>query len=385
MSYAQRHGQNRPQQQLHVRRHKHTQSEVHGPRQHGSDSLPHLTAGLVAERRRQDSEKQRATDFLLGPRAQELRRMASTRSYRQGEVASTDGRNDLRNELRRRATSDPKTPSKVVKSPIENALDKAYEKKLARIGSVTQKDVDRMKVRSAEAEEELRSRLDYLVQMSMDITRRLDYTYYSLLERIGSLVSTIHSFQSLSTQSRALVEGFEKEAEHLDTDIKRKIGRFRDGFEEREARIAELEQRGTKAGNKAVQLGKRLESARIIVEDWEKRESGAMRARARMWRGTWFACGVVLLVIITLVLWKEGSSGADAVKAGLSIPEMGDLNQSLRIDGEVLREKKIPEHVQSILHGIETRRSQSTWTLPASVPVETAEDDDKRLRALDEL
>src|SRR4051794_6320864 len=71
VSYAQRHGQNRPQQQLHVRRHKHTQSEVHGPRQHGSDSLPHLTTGLVAERKRQDSEKQRATDFLLGPRAQE--------------------------------------------------------------------------------------------------------------------------------------------------------------------------------------------------------------------------------------------------------------------------------------------------------------------------
>jgi hypothetical protein len=311
--------------------------------------------------------------------------MASTRSYRQGEVASTDGRNDSRNELRRRATSDPKTPSKVVKSPIETALDRAYEKKLARIGSVTQKDVDRMKVRSAEAEEELRSRLDYLVQRSTDITRGLDYTYYSLLERIGSLVSTIHSFQSLSTQSRALVEGFEKEAEHLDTDIKRKIGRFRDGFEEREARVAELEQRGTKAGNKAVQLGKRLESARIIVEDWEKRESEAMRARTRMWRGTWLACGVVLLVITTLVLWKEWSSGADAVKAGLGIPEMGNLNQSLKIDGEVLREKKIPEHVQSILHGIETRRSRSTWTLPALVPVETAEDDDKRLRALDEL
>jgi hypothetical protein len=55
------------------------------------------------------------------------------------------------------------------------------------------------------------------------------------------------------------------------------------------------------------------------------------------------------------------------------------------VDGEVLREKKIPEHVQSILHGIETRRSRSTWTLPAHVPVETAGDDDERLRALDEL
>ena len=138
VSYAQRHGQNRSQQQPHVRRHKHTQSDVHGSRRHGSDGLPHLTAGLIAERKRQDAEKQRASDFLLGPRAQELRRMASTRSNRQGEVASTDGRNDSRNELRRRATSDPKTPPKADKTLIEDALDRAYEKKLARIRSITQ-------------------------------------------------------------------------------------------------------------------------------------------------------------------------------------------------------------------------------------------------------
>jgi hypothetical protein len=219
------------------------------------------------------------------------------------------------------------------------------------------------------------------------MTRRLDYTYYSLLERIGSLVSTIHSFQSLATQSRVLVEGFEKEAEHLDTDIKRRIGKFRDGFDERESRVADLEQRGTKAGNKAVQLGKRLEIARIIVEDWQKKESEAVRARARMWKRIWCTCIGVLGFIMMLVVWKEWSSGADAVRAGLGAPQRGSLNKTLMIDADVLREKQIPEDVKSILVGIETRRSNrgSTWTLPALVPVQTAEDDDKRLRALDEL
>jgi predicted nucleic acid-binding Zn-ribbon protein len=314
--------------------------------------------------------------------------MASTRSYRQGEVSNADGRKDpRRNELRRRATSDPKPPARVVKSSVENALDRAYEKKLAQMASITQKDVDRMKARSSEAEEELRSHLDDLGQMSTDITRRLDYTYYSLLERIGSLVSTIHSFQSLATQSRALVDGFEKEAEHLDTDIKRRVAKFEDGFSEREVRVADLEQRGTKARTKAEQLGKRLESARIIVEDWQKRENDAVRARARMWKGTWFTVIGVLGIIMMLVVWKEWSSGVDAVRAGLGTPERGSLNKSLMIDEGLLRKKQIPDDVKSILHGIETRRSSrgSTWTLPALVPVETPEDDDKRLRALDEL
>src|SRR2546423_948377 len=274
ISYAQRHGQSKMQSQNQVHHHKHTQSEAHGSRKRESDSLPHLTAGLVAERRRQDSERLKAGDFLLGARGHELRHMASTRSYRPGEGSNTDGGNEnRRNELRRRATSDPKPPASITKSPIENALDRAYEKKLARMASITQKDVDRMKARSTEAEDELRGRLDDLGQIAMDITRRLDYTYYSLLERIGSLVSTIHSFQSLSTQSQALLNGFEMEAELLDKDIKRRIGKFKEGFYEREVRVAGLEQRGKIAGNKAMQLGQRLESARIIVEDWEKRES----------------------------------------------------------------------------------------------------------------
>lgn len=311
--------------------------------------------------------------------------MASTRSYRPGEGPNADGRNDItKDELRKRAASDPKPAAKVVKSPIENALDRAYEKKLTQMASAKQEDVDRMKARASEAEEELRGRLDDLGQISMDMTRRLDYTYYSLLERIGNLVSTIHLFQSLSTQSRALVEEFEKEADLLDTDVKHRVRNFRDGFAEREVRVADLEDRGTKAGNKALQLGKRLESARILVEDWEKKESEAARARARIWKWTWGAFIGVLGVLVVLVIWKELSSSANAVHAGLG---MGSLNKSLVIDEGLLGKKQIPEDVKDILHGIETRRSSrgSTLTLSAIVPVQTAEDDDKRLRALDEL
>ena len=388
VSYAQRHAQSKPQSLHHVQRHKYTQSEAHGSRKRDPEALPHLTAGLVAERKRQDPERSKATDFLLGPRAHELRRIGSTRSYRPAEVANADGRTEIRrNELRRRATSDPKPPVRVAKSPIENALDRAYEKKLAKMASITQKDVDRMNEQCAEAEEELRGRLDDLGQMATDMTRRLDYTYYSLLERIGGLVSTIQSFQSLSTQSRALVEGFEREGDYLEADIKRRIETFWEGFDERDVRVADLEQRGKKAGSKAAQLGQRLESARIIVEEWEKRESVATTARARMWVGTWCAFIGLIGFIMMIVVWKEWSSGSDPVRSALGVPTRGNLNKSLMIDEEVLHEKQIPEDVKSILYGIESRRNKRgpTWTLPALVPVQTAEDDDKRLRALDEL
>ena len=314
--------------------------------------------------------------------------MGSAGSYRGGEQANADRPNDpKKNELRRRATSDPKSPPRKVKSSVENALDRAYEKKLMHMASVTQKDVDHMKARSVEAEAELRRRLDDLGQISTDITRRLDYTYYSLLERLGSLVSTIHSFQSLSKQSRSLVEGFEKEAGSLDADIKRRVGKFKDVFGERDLRVTDLERRGAKAMNKAEQLGNRLECARIAVEAWEKRESEAVRARARIWKGTWFTFIGVVGVIMMLVAWKGWCSGVDAVKAGFGTLERGNFNQSLVIDEELLHEKHIPEDIQSILHGIKTRRGTrgSTRTLSASIPVRTTQDDDQRLRALDEL
>src|SRR5438552_4093682 len=109
VSYAQRHGQNKVQGQHHIHRHKHTQSDAHAPRRHQSDALPNLTAGLLAERRRQDLARPTASDFLLGPRAHELPRSGSSRSSRGGDATNADGGGDARrNDGARRAISDPK-------------------------------------------------------------------------------------------------------------------------------------------------------------------------------------------------------------------------------------------------------------------------------------
>lgn len=381
--HIRRHGQNKDG---HVHRHRHTQSEAHRPKKdEKSDAVPHLMAGLAAERARHEPEKLRAADFLLGPRAHELKRMTSTRSNRPAGTA--DGRPDLG---RRRATSDPKEPSRRIKTPIEIALENADARKRAKRAATTQKDIERMQERAQEAEDELRGRLADIGQTSTEITRRLDYTYYSLLERLGSLVSTIHSFQSLSTQSRALVENFSTEAENLDTDIKRKMRNFRQGFDERGDRVTDLEQRGVKAGNKAVQLGRRLENARTVVDNWEKREKEVRKRRSQMFKGTWWTLVSVLGAVILLLLWKEWRFGADAVvQRALEVPPEGHSNKSLQIDADLVRRTDIPDEVKTILDGIEARRrmrGSSLSSAPSATSfVRTVEREDERLRALDEL
>ena len=348
--------------------------------------MPHLTAGLAAEKARHEGDRPRAGDFLLGPRAHEIKRMASTRSYRPtgaGDAASMDNRPDVR----RRASSDPKDLSRNIKSPIELALDKADAKRKSSVAGATEKDVERMRVNARKAEDELRSRLAEIGQTSTDITRRLDYTYYSLLERLGNLMSTIHSFRSLTTQSQALIDNFSKEAKNLDTDIKQRMGNFREGFEDREIRVADLEQRRTKAKNKAQQLGQRLENARTIVENWEKREAEARKRRGRMFKGTWWTLISILGIVLVLLLWKEWKFGSDPVRAGLGLPPGCTFNKSLRIDVDKVERKEIPQDVKNILQSIEARRKTRGMTRTPSAPraATTADDDDKRLRALDEL
>ena len=368
--------------------HRHTQSDVHkSQHRNGPEPLPHLTAGLLAEQRRHDADRDKPGHDLWGARANDLKRIATARSHRAGTAGAGDSTIiDGRHDLRALASTDLRVPVKLPRSAIEIALERADVKRRMERAASTQEDVDRMKLDGRRAEGELRDRLAGLGKTSTDITRRLDYTYYSLLEKVGNLVGTIQSFQSLSTQTRALVGNFTKDTDSLDSDIKRRLENFKTGFDEREVRVADLERRGGKARLKAEDLGKRLHNSRLLVESWERRKGEAIKRRGRMWKTTWLTVIGMFGVLVALFMWRQWAYG-DVVRASLSVPRGGSSNHSLLVDKEVLRKAKIPEDVQSILQSIKDRRetAHSTWTLPPPDPVITAADDDKRLRALKDL
>jgi hypothetical protein len=126
-------------------------------------------------------------------------------------------------------------------------LDRAEAKKVADRAAVTQKDVEKLRNITAEAEKELYGRLAAVNNTSVDITRRLDYTYYNLSEKVGNLVAIVKSFHSLSSQTKDMIDTFAGEASMLERDVKIKVERLRTTFDERKAtsnalRNEELEQ-----------------------------------------------------------------------------------------------------------------------------------------------
>lgn len=118
---------------------------------------------------------------------------------------------------------------------------------------------------------ELRTALANLNSVSNNTTRRLDDTYYSILEQISSLQSTVSSLQEVARLTNQLHEEFEDEAIDLEAEVK---GQTQDlnSFEKQQQRVEELEARVRRGREKVGEFAKRLKAVKGKVEGWEERE-----------------------------------------------------------------------------------------------------------------
>lgn len=269
---------------------------------------------------------------------------------------------------------------------IELALDRADAKKELQRLAPKPGALERKQEQLANAQDELRDRLADVGTQSGEIGRRLEYTYYSLLEKLGSLVGTIHSFQSLSEQSGQLIKNFEFETGKLNENIQQRVQKFKNSFEARDDRLADMEQRSTKAGAKAQELQTRLQNVRTIIENWEKREDAAAKKWFRVWGMFAWSSLVLFTMIVIIILYKEWWFHGDPVLAALRV-------SPARIDsrpGNHSLAMNIPEEVRVVLDGIEARKKGKKAFARLPERVEMVDDKverkrDKNLRVLDEL
>ncbi|KIW87734.1 uncharacterized protein Z519_11708 [Cladophialophora bantiana CBS 173.52] len=343
---------------LPFRRHRPTQSEAHAPRRFASkealSTLPHLVAGLNAER-----ERRTHAGNIPNPINPTNRSAGSSNGTNHGAIhpfgpsgaLSSDfqagGRYDYDAsgfpELRRRATSDPASRDKLSrptpahslrpKTSFEEALDRGDAARVARRIHVKVEDLQRRDQELRLGEEELRSRVAEITSTGVEITRRLDYGYYNLLEKVGNLVSMIGSFQSLARQSGTLIGNFERESKRVDEDTRRRVKTLQGGFETRQIKARQLAERGEKASRRAKELSARLEKARAKVEEWENREEKFRKAWDRVWGIVWWTSIAVIVIVVAVVLGKEWYFHGDPVKAGLRQHGEGNWNRSLRLGG----------------------------------------------------
>ncbi|KAH8432526.1 uncharacterized protein LDX57_010162 [Aspergillus melleus] len=173
-------------------------------------------------------------------------------------------------------------------------------------------DLEMLTERRTLGEKFLRSALSLIGTLATDITRRLDYTYYNLLEKIAALTSTIASFQELFESTSALFDDFEKETKNLGQEIQKQILEFKE-FRPQVQKVEALEQRMKAGRTRADALNERLEVMRTRIDCWEKREVECQRRINRGLRIFWIvvttAC-VAVLVALVAQSWSVESSAS---------------------------------------------------------------------------
>lgn len=240
----------------------------------------------------------------------------------------------------------------------------------------------------------LRSSLSSIATLSTEITRRLDYTYYNLLEKLASLQSTVTSFQELSDLTSRLQTDFENETSQLDSDSRKQIDELK-GTDAHLKRIETLESRMTAGRDKVEKLEKRLQVVREKIDGWERREGEWQTRVSRRLRILWAVMGTLFMIFLaasvarrwpsTSELGPETSTRVETFtneslevlgveKVELPHPKAGNQEQKFPID---LQESRDKEGTDNSDPAVTTADEGERGALPKA--------EDPLVRVLDEL
>ncbi|WDK14165.1 hypothetical protein CGRA01v4_05446 [Colletotrichum graminicola] len=184
----------------------------------------------------------------------------------------------------------------------------------------------------------LKNSLVELSGFSTATTRRLDETYYSVLEKKSMLQSTVAAIQELAVTSRQLMGEFKEQAEEMERDVAAQLDQFGQ-FGEQEARIASLQGR-VETGRARIQgLSGRVDAVRRRIEGWENADREWQEKTRKRLRTIWIVMSVVFAVLIVLFVgahYLGGDRGAEiGGGTGLKGLERG-LNRSSGAGGRPL-------------------------------------------------
>lgn len=149
-----------------------------------------------------------------------------------------------------------------------------------------------------------------------------------MLEKIGTLQSTIVALRELAGLSHDLSRSFSHESAELITDISSQLEAF-GGFEAQQSRLEMLQGQVRQGRVRVRSLSERLESVRLRIEGWEKADRHwRERTRKRLkviWLVTSVLVFVVLLLFVTAQYMSEGLGTLEDKAAGFANESLGTL------------------------------------------------------------
>lgn len=241
---------------------------------------------------------------------------------------------------------------------------------------------------------ELRSSLQTLSEHSLKASRRLDDTYYSILEKVSLLRQNIGNLQELSTLTKELHETFQSDTRDLADDVAAQIDAF-SNFEPQEEQLEKLESRIRVGKEKSAILNDKLMEARKRVEARAKIEAEWEAKTKSMYYSTKF-CSIWKPILTFLAGRRRVLFGIFSIFIGLIVvamliqqfkPIQSASNTRVSVAAVAqsrLKSSSIPDPVKQVLMRQSPLRSSSyasSTPLPSSPPI----GEDQGLRIFDEL
>lgn len=165
-------------------------------------------------------------------------------------------------------------------------------------------DVVREKKRRELRGDEVAAALNALSRDAYTATRKLDDTYYALLERLGMLKQAVQSLQDLSVKVVEARTAWDGDVEVTGREVEEKIGGF-GGFEGQERAVEELMQRLRRGKEKAGVLEGRLETCRGRLENIQREEERERRVVHKRWGLCLGVLAAFVLLVVLVVVWRQ--------------------------------------------------------------------------------
>ncbi|KAG9188316.1 hypothetical protein G6011_02239 [Alternaria panax] len=235
-----------------------------------------------------------------------------------------------------------------------------------------QADVELEAKRVEARERDLRAVLQSLSDQSLKTSRRLDDTYYSILEKVSILRQTIGTLQELSGLTKELHDNFESDTTELVDDVTGQVDAF-DGFKAQQEQVSGLEERIRAGKEKADALTARLERAKERVDARAKSEAQWQAKNTHRVRIFWGILGFIAAVILALVLFRPSQPTNDVLEP------QNTLDPATR---DAILNANIPDIAKEAIIGPSTSTvSQVVETVDPQLVLGS----DERLRGFDEL
>lgn len=234
--------------------------------------------------------------------------------------------------------------------------------------------------------------LQSLTEQSLKTSRRLDDTYYSILEKVSTLRQTIGNLQELYDLTKELHENFQTDTQEIVEDVQGQLAGFQN-FDAQQQQVKDLEERIRSGKEKAESLTTRLEDAKKRVDLQAKLEAEGEARTTRMYntppvsmviltdqtgrlRVLWGTLSIIAGVIIIIILLQQ----LKPIHSTHSRTTLDFGSRDLLVD---IEDAPIPHSAKEAITGPLTARPTQVVEPPPLASSTSV--DDSGLRMFDEL